>query len=200
MTNLQVQYNQLLETRRNNEAQLAEAKRHNQATESLTSWKTENDLILGQGNLAVNQLRQAEDARHNLRNEGLQAWSNAFTQAHLERADQNDLGANAIKSRQMQNDYYVERRNLDRRDKELSNEQFKSTEQSRHNRRTEAETFRNNSAYVKEQNRHNVATEQETIRHNKKSESLQTWQNVNGSIQAGSGLVGNATKVISLFK
>nr|AQS16636.1 hypothetical protein [Picobirnavirus sp.] len=207
MTNLQVNYNQLLETKRNNQAQLAESQRHNLATERLTQQKQSQDwqiatgqLDVARGNLNVSQARQAEDARHNLQSEATGWYNAAALNEHYQRADQNDRGANAIRSRQMQNDFYNAYWDRDVHQQEVNQKKFQNQEQARHNQTSELETTRSNRARERENTRHNLAQERENVRHNKKTEGAAVWQNINGSVNSAGNLISGAGKVASLFK
>lgn len=171
MTNLQVEYNKLLETKRNNEAQLAEMKRSHQATEAITSWKNQQDVNVALGNLAVNQAKAAieadkaaEAARHNVATEKLTSWSTAVTAKHYSNQDsiaaynakvnavkaQSEVALNEAKVNQgwsnIANDMTKFTQQLAVEKSKVDVEMRKLAETQRHNTTTENETLRNNLA------------------------------------------------------
>lgn len=200
MTNLQVSYNQLLETRRNNQAQLAENQRHNLATERLTQLKQAQDwqiasgqLDVARGNLGVAQLRQSEDARHDLQTEATGWYNAAALNEHYKRADSNDRRGNFIR-------FYDAATDKNIRQQDVDNTREQMREQARQNRRTLGENIRSNVAKETENSRHNLAQERENIRHNKQAEKAAVWQNINGSFNAFGNILSGVGKKASPIK
>lgn len=76
MTNIQVQYWDLQEKKRNNVESLEEAKRHNRATESLTKERNDNDYVLGQRNLDLGYLNSERNYEIGKENAAI-GWQNS---------------------------------------------------------------------------------------------------------------------------
>lgn len=76
MTNIQVAYWDLQEKKRNNMANLEEAKRHNKETEALTRQRNDNDFVLGQGNLDLGRLNSDRNYELGKENAAI-GWQNS---------------------------------------------------------------------------------------------------------------------------
>lgn len=162
MTSLQVEYNKLLETKRNNEAQLAEMIRSHKATEEITSWKNQQDASVALGNLAVNQAKAqieadkaAEIVRHNKEAESLTSWSNAYTQRHYEAQDRVAAYNAAINAGKVHSEIVTNAAKVSQGWRTMENDMIKFSQQQqleqkrldeakRHNQTTEFEDQRNN--------------------------------------------------------
>lgn len=173
MTNLQVEYNKLLENVRNNKAQLAELSRHNTATEGITSWKNQQDILMAQGNLAVNQAKNdlearriAETIRHNQKSEGLSAWSNAMQETHYQNQDAIGYYNAQINAAKVSSDIKTNAAKVEQGWISLGNEAFKITGELANKEAILTETTRHNKTVEKEQTRSNQANEFETQRNN----------------------------------
>lgn len=195
MTNLQVEYNKLLETKRYNEAQLAETIRSHQANEAITTWRNQQDVAIAQGNLAVNQAKaqteaqKAEEAaRHNRATEELTAWSNVIQQqnanANTSNALSNAITAQATKLNantnvmKMANDYALGvAKNKNEAEKNKISWQNLNQQAVFH-----ADNFKQEARKIGETERHNKAVESETMRHNISSENLGLVNNLIGSV------------------
>lgn len=173
MTNLQVEYNKLLENVRNNKAQLAESNRHNSATEGITSWRNQQDIAVAQGNLAVNQAKSnieatkaAEIIRHNKESEGLSAWSNAMQETHYQNQDSIGYYNAQVNAAKVSSDITTNAAKVGQGWTSLSNDMFKITGDLANKAATLAEAKRHNTTAEKEQTRSNQANEYETQRNN----------------------------------
>lgn len=159
MTTLQVEYNKLLENKRYNAEYLAELNRSHRASETITSWRNQQDVNLGYANLALNQaktdteaLRVAEIGRHNKESESLTAWSTAVQQTHYQNQDY--IGQqNAITDR------YRALTDSTYKSAQIAQNYISMDEQRRHNQVAESETYRANVFNEYEKQRANLANE-----------------------------------------
>lgn len=185
MTNLQVEYNKLLETKRNNEAQLAETIRSHQASESIATWRNQQDIAIAQGNLAVNQAKAqteaaiaAETQRHNRASEELSAWTNAIQQqnantnavnATTNRINANTNIANAQTNEKNANTQVMKVANDFLIDQEKNRQGWQSIQQKAVDMSND---LANKQAAQQETVRHNKATEAEAARTNRANEDI----------------------------
>lgn len=200
-----------LATERHNVNVLGETKRHNLATENVA----EQNIALGYSQLDYQYANLDEQSRHNLaqeeethrtntENERIKedlGWANVdvATEANRIKSDYNDVSL--ILQRDTLNEQI--RSNLAREEQIWEQNRIRERELQESIERRQEE-MRIRQEQLEEQIRSNVTGEEirrranvneawrisETARHNKKTESAQTWQNVNGTI----GSVGQVAR------